>query len=262
MRVVVLGCSDLAVEVCNRLLDVPGITDISLVRTPYITRKRSFAEKIAHVYRTQGLAALALNALKKLVPFSTKKAPITVNELQLDTRVKEAEFGNFHDPLSVAQIRSLRPDLGVIAGTYILKESVFSIPRHGCINLHSGKVPEYRGAAPGFWEMYNGESSVGITIHRVVAGVDAGNILLQEEFPFDCAPQEDPIAYIERYRGEILRPNGVRMLTAAVGQLATGAARERTQDVHSARTYRTPTHKDVREMRRRVTKRRKEKRTR
>lgn len=262
MRVIVLGCSDLAVEVCNRLLTVPGITDISLVRTPYVTRKRSFTQKITHIYRTQGLVALALNALEKLLPFSTNKAPNITIGAELDSRVKEFQFGNFHDPLSIAQIRSLRPDLGVIAGTYILKESVFSIPKHGCINLHSGKVPEYRGAAPGFWEMYNGESSVGITIHRVVSGVDAGKILLQEEFPFDRVPEEDPVVYIERFRSEILRSNGIRMVTEAVGQLVAGGAPERSQDIHSAKPYRSPTYKDVREMRRRVAERRKEVRTR
>ncbi len=262
MRVVVLGCSDLAVEVCNRLLSLPGVTDISLVRTPYVTRKRSFTQKITHIYRTQGLVALAVNALKKLQPFSPKKAPNIARGAELDSRVRDFHFGNFHDPLCIDQLRSLRPDLGVIAGTYILKESVFSIPKHGCINLHSGRVPEYRGAAPGFWEMYNGELSVGITIHRVVSGVDAGNILLQEEFPFDRVPEEDPAVYIERYRSETLRPNGIRMLTEAVSQLANGAAPERTQDIRSARTYRTPTYKDVREMRRRVAERRKEARPR
>jgi methionyl-tRNA formyltransferase len=261
MRVIVLGCSDLAVEVCNRLISVPGVSDLSLVRTPYVTRKRSLVQKIVHIYRTQGLTALALNAVKKLLPRSTRTAPAVAAGIKLDPRVTEFQFANFHDPLSIAQIRSLRPDLGVIAGTYILRESVFSIPKHGCINLHSGKVPEYRGAAPGFWEMYNGESSVGITIHRVVAGVDAGNILLQEQFPFDRAPDEDPLGYIERYRSEILRPNGVRMLTQAVGLLAAGSPPERSQDTRSARTYRTPTYKDVRELRGRVAKRRKEPRT-
>lgn len=262
MKIIVLGCSDLAIEVCNCLLSVPGVTEISLVYTPYVTRKRSFRQKITDIYKTQGLAGLILNTQKKLLPFSPKEALQIASGAQLDSRVREFKFGNFHDPLSVARMRSLRPDLGVIVGTYILRESVFSIPTQGCVNLHTGKVPEYRGAAPGFWEMYNGESSVGITIHRVVTAVDAGNVLLQEVFPFDSVPQEDPLAYIERYRREVLLPNGIRMLAEVVARIAAGTAEERTQETRSAKTYRSPTHKDVRELRRRVVERRKEMSTR
>jgi len=52
----------------------------------------------------------------------------------------------------------------------------------------SARVP--RGGAP-FWELYNGEREVGITIHRVATALDAGDILLQETFPLDPAPAED-----------------------------------------------------------------------
>jgi peptidoglycan/xylan/chitin deacetylase (PgdA/CDA1 family) len=61
-----------------------------------------------------------------------------------------------------------------------LRDGVFDIPRYGSINLHSGKTPEYRGAAPAFGERHNGESAVGITIHRVAAALDAGDVLRQE----------------------------------------------------------------------------------
>jgi methionyl-tRNA formyltransferase len=262
MKIIVLGCGDLAIEVSNRLVSVPGVTEISLVCTPYVTRKRSFPQKIIYIYKTQGLMGLVLNSKNKLRRLFSKEALQIASRTELDSRVREFKFRNFHEPPSVARIRSLQPDLGVIVGTYILQESVFSIPTQGCVNLHTGKVPEYRGAAPGFWEMYNGESSVGITIHRVVAAVDAGNVLLQEVFPFDSAPEEDPLVYIERYRREVLLPNGIRMLAEVVARIADGTAEERRQDPRSAKTYRSPTHKDVRELRRRVAARLKQKSTR
>src|SRR5256885_4773918 len=65
-------------------------------------------------------------------------------------------------------------------------------------------------SAPGFWELYNGDSAVAITIHRVTTRLDAGHILRQETFPLDPAPAGDPIAYLERYRRQILRPQRVR----------------------------------------------------
>jgi methionyl-tRNA formyltransferase len=144
----------------------------------------------------------------------------------------------------------------VVAGTYILGETVFTIPRLGSVNLHSGKAPEYRGAAPGFWELYNGEREVGITIHRVATALDAGNILLQEAFPLDPMPPGDPLAYLERYRREVLQPNGVRLLVRAVADIASGRVHEQPQDPARARTYRTPDYRAIRELRRRVEARR------
>jgi hypothetical protein len=95
-----------------------------------------------------------------------------------------------------------------------------------------------------------------------VKAVDAGNVLLQEVFPFDSVPQEDPLAYIERFRNEVLLPNGIRMMAEVVARIAAGTAEERIQEGRSAKTYRSPTHKDVRELRRRVAERRKEMSTR
>jgi methionyl-tRNA formyltransferase len=255
MKIVVLGCGDLAVQVSNRLLSVRGVTEISLIRTPYVTKKRSFRQKVIYICKTHGLLGLVLSTKRKVRGFLTKEALEITLGTKLDSRVREFRFWNFHDPLSIAQMRSLQPELGVVVGTYILKESVFSIPKWGCVNLHTGKVPEYRGASPGFWEMYNAESSVGITIHRVVAGIDAGNVLLQEVFPFDNAPEEDPLSYIERYRREVLLPNGIRMLAEVVGRIADGTAEERRQDPRFAKTYKSPTHKDVRELRHKVAER-------
>lgn len=153
-------------------------------------------------------------------------------------------------------LREFAPDLGVVAGTYVLKDAVFSIPRLGSINLHSGKAPEYRGAAPAFWELYNGEREVGITIHRVATALDAGDILLQKTFPLDPAPPGDPLEYLEGYREQVLRPNGISLIAHAVAQIANGTARAWPQDATRARTYRTPDYRALRELRRRVKARR------
>ena len=104
------------------------------------------------------------------------------------------------------------------------------------------------------------EESVGITIHRVVSKLDAGDILLRELSPLECAPTGDPLEYIKRYRTEVLRPNGVSMLWNAVRLLAAGDVRPRLQDSHQARTYPTPGYCTKRELRRRVAARRRKER--
>jgi methionyl-tRNA formyltransferase len=257
--VVVLSCGDLGSEVASALRALARVRRVTLITAPYRRTALSTRGKIRQVYRTQGPWGLVRVLASKLAsPFRRQPAPeqSAAASRPDDPAITHLHFANFHDQECIAALRALEPDLGVIAGTYILRESVFGVPKDGSINLHSGKVPKYRGAAPAFWELYNGESEVGITIHRVAAAVDAGDVLLQETFPLEVAPDEDPLAYLERYRREVLRPNGVRMVALAVDGLASGTLRGRPQDHSSAMTFKTPDYRAVRELRRRVRARR------
>src|SRR3954469_19712992 len=51
----------------------------------------------------------------------------------------------------------------------------------GNINLHVSLLPKYRGAAPVQWAIANGENVTGNTTMRIDAGLDTGDILLQQE---------------------------------------------------------------------------------
>jgi methionyl-tRNA formyltransferase len=46
----------------------------------------------------------------------------------------------------------------------------------GIINMHGGKIPEYRGASVLQWVIINGENEIGVTWHSMVENVDAGPI--------------------------------------------------------------------------------------
>lgn len=258
LSVVVLSCGPLGFEVAGRLVEVAGVRAVTLITTPYHTRDTSLWKKIRNTWRMDGPLALPRTAVHRVIRAvrggNDPHAPGP--RIPLDCRVRHLSFTDFHDPECVAALRALGPDLGVVAGTYILEESVYEIPRRGCINLHSGKVPEYRGAAPAFWELYNGETAVGITIHEVVRKVDSGAVYRQELFPLDPAPAGDPLDYIDRYRREVLRPNGVRMLVETIAAIADGRAEPMPQDDAQGRTYRSPDHRAKRELRRRVRARR------
>jgi methionyl-tRNA formyltransferase len=254
LRVAVLSCGDLGEAVARELGRVPGVERVALVTAPYLRKGLSLNGKIRQIYRAQGPWGLLSVLVAKLR--HTPALPPDKSATDLPSDVERHHYADLHDPECLATLRAFAPDLGVVAGTYILKDAVFSIPRLGSINLHSGKAPEYRGAAPAFWELYNGEREVGITVHRVATALDAGDILLQETFPLDPAPAEDPLGYLERYRRDVLRPNGVRLLAQAVAQIASDTVRGRRQDPAQAKTYRTPDYRAIRELRRRVEARR------
>ncbi len=80
----------------------------------------------------------------------------------------------------IAQIKNLAPDL-IISAYYrkIFPESLIGIPRLGCVNIHPGLLPYYRGPIPTFWAMIRGEKFCGVTLHFIDKNVDTGPIIDQ-----------------------------------------------------------------------------------
>ena len=65
----------------------------------------------------------------------------------------------------------------------ILPEKILSLPKFGCVNVHTSLLPKYRGAAPIQWAIANGETETGVTIMKMDAGMDTGPILTQRTTP-------------------------------------------------------------------------------
>lgn len=90
------------------------------------------------------------------------------------------------------QLRELQPAVvAVMAYGQILPPALLSVPRHGCLNIHTSLLPRYRGAAPIQWAIWNGDVETGVTIIRMDEGMDTGDILTTENTairPEDDAP--------------------------------------------------------------------------
>lgn len=83
---------------------------------------------------------------------------------------------------TLAQLRDLRPDIGVAAFfAYILKPELVGLFPKGCINLHSAYLPYNRGWHTNVWPILEG-TPAGATIHYIDAGVDTGDIIAQRQF--------------------------------------------------------------------------------
>jgi len=86
------------------------------------------------------------------------------------------------DPAFVQQLLELHLDLIVVAAYgQILPPAILDLPRFGCLNVHTSLLPKYRGAAPIQWALLNGETETGVTIMKMDAGLDTGDILSQEQ---------------------------------------------------------------------------------
>ena len=76
----------------------------------------------------------------------------------------------------------------VVAYGQILSQEVLDIPPQGCLNIHTSLLPKYRGAAPIQAAIREGDAESGVTIMFMDAGLDTGDILLQDAFTL--APDE------------------------------------------------------------------------
>lgn len=105
--------------------------------------------------------------------------PSDVKRYALEQGIDVYQPENFKTDDAVAELAALAPDLLVVAAYgLILPQRVLDIPVRGAINVHASLLPKYRGAAPIQRAILNGETSTGISIMQMDAGMDTGDILL------------------------------------------------------------------------------------
>lgn len=67
----------------------------------------------------------------------------------------------------------------------IIKEDLIKIPKLGIINFHPSLLPKLRGPNPLTWALLNNENICGVTVHRIINKIDAGNIIKQKAFKIE-----------------------------------------------------------------------------
>ena len=111
------------------------------------------------------------------------QSPVKESALKLNLPVTQPERIKVNDEFR-AQLTALKPDAIIVVGYgRIIPQWMLDLPPLGNINLHASLLPKYRGAAPIQWAIANGETVAGVTTMRIDAGLDTGDILLQQELP-------------------------------------------------------------------------------
>jgi peptidoglycan/xylan/chitin deacetylase (PgdA/CDA1 family)/folate-dependent phosphoribosylglycinamide formyltransferase PurN len=125
--------------------------------------------------------------------------------------------GDINSVESISVIQSFDAELGVVIGTKILKERIFSVPKLGSINIHKGKIPKYRGTPPAFWEIYNGETSAGVTVHFIDKDLDTGDVIGETVVPIG---NNDTVGGVQRKLDRAAIP----LLVSCIRQVREGSA--------------------------------------
>ena len=140
----------------------------------YLSRELFFL-MILMIY-VKGYESLAgVFPLKKY--FSVKRLCDAKNLFCVDTAdINSSEY--------LTKIRTLDIDVIIsISATQIFKKALIDLPKKECVNIHGTLLPRHRGVMGSWWTLATGDDYTGVTVHRIIEKLDAGDIILQEKIP-------------------------------------------------------------------------------
>jgi methionyl-tRNA formyltransferase len=133
--------------------------------------------------------------------------------------------GKFPEDAAVARaaLEAAAPQVLVVAAYgLILPPWTLALPARGCLNIHGSLLPRWRGAAPIQRAIEAGDTETGITIMQMDAGLDTGDMLLEEALPIGA---DDTAATLH----DRLAALGARMIVQALAELEAGTLHARRQ---------------------------------
>jgi methionyl-tRNA formyltransferase len=121
-------------------------------------------------------------------------------------------------------LEGLKPDiLAVVAYGGFLGSKLLQFCKPPPVNVHPSLLPDLRGAAPVQWALLRGYRRTGVTTQFMVKEMDAGDILVQEEF--NVEEHENSQTLLKR-----LSLEGGRMLVKTLDGLEAGTLKPRPQN--------------------------------
>jgi methionyl-tRNA formyltransferase len=110
-----------------------------------------------------------------------RKEPVSIAGICRKHRIAVRVEADINREAFIQHVREAGVDLIVsVSGPQIFRQSLLEAPHYGCINIHNGRLPDYRGMLPNFWQMRNGEPYSTTTIHTMVRKLDAGAVVREE----------------------------------------------------------------------------------
>ena len=154
-----------------------------------------------------------------------------VKELALRSEIPVYQPEKIRFTENVQILKDLQPDMIVVAAFgQIIPQSILDIPRFGCLNVHASLLPAWRGAAPIQWSILAGDQVTGVTIMRMDAGLDTGDMILKKEVAIREDETGDSLF-------DVLMEEGARALLEAMEQVFSGSAVYTPQSKESPTPY-------------------------
>ncbi len=124
-----------------------------------------------NTYEIKNIYLSKKNLNKKILPL-IKKLNLNYNIIKKVNSYKIISF-----------IKKNKVDINIIcAFPYFFKKDLLNSAKFGTLNMHGGKLPNYKGASTLNWQIINGEKKIGISIIKANTSIDGGDILSQYSF--------------------------------------------------------------------------------
>ncbi len=107
-------------------------------------------------------------------------------------------------------MEELKPDLGVLGGTRIIRKRILEIPPDGMLNSHPGLLPEVRGSASPAWSVYY-DIPIGSTCHFIDPNIDTGDIVIKREIPVHRGDTYEKLCWLTLVEAGTLMTEAVTM---------------------------------------------------
>jgi len=150
-------------------------------------------------------------------------SPVKQSALKLNLPIIQPDRIKSNDEFR-SQLSAIQPGAIIVVGYgRLIPQWMLDLPPFGNINLHASLLPKYRGAAPIQWAIARGETVTGVTTMRLDAGLDTGNILLQQEVAIGAEDTAETVA-------PRLASIGADLVVETLRGLQAGSIQPRPQD--------------------------------
>lgn len=238
--------------VLNTILGARGRDVIGVTILPETTKKKGWKGLIREHYELFGLWTFLYQGARfawcRAADVISRFVPLTrfysVHAVARHYRTPLYPTTNINSKEFLSTLRNLAPDVIVsVNASQVFKQPLLTLPSYGCINVHGGLLPKYRGRLPSFWALLNGERETGVTVHFMNEELDDGPIILQRRVPI--VPGETQHSLILK-----TKRIGTALLLEALDRLEQGPVETFPNDRSQATYHTFPTPQDGRKFRR------------
>ncbi len=189
-----------------------------------------------------GWPRLALDAagrrlMRTFGPIVCPERAWTLRELAHRAGVSFLHARDADDPELAHWLSALRPNLVVSLQSHRVPKRLIGIPEHGWLNLHHGRLPDYRGVFSVFWAMLHKEPVLYVTAHLMTQQIDRGPVIVERAMPIEAGAS---VAKME----ERMWTESPNVLLEAVSRIESGEVLTDAREGGSYFTY--PTRTDLR----------------
>lgn len=174
MRIGLLASTQMSNFVLNTLKPVFEDKNMEVALVIIDSRpKLTLKQKIKKNFKRGRGGYMLIMAVKS---YFNKKQPATDTKIFcIERGLDFLETRDHYAEETIHKINSYKLDILILTGGFgIIKKPLLEVTPWGVLSYHHGNMRKYRGMPPAFWELFNNEKEMGVTVQLLSPGLDKG----------------------------------------------------------------------------------------